>query len=165
MDWVNLHPTRENRRTRQSSSNRSISNHEHLRLLGIFGEVSLLDPDGDEDDAAEEDREADDDAVAIGLGEELDSHLLRNVVFLAEYGHQNKKPPSEVDRYIQSRIHSTIIFSPTKATSHMVCRQDSMVSSPRLARKIHRTTRAQRETECWNGRHVRYCRSHCKKPA
>ena len=54
----------------------------------------------DEDDAAEEDREADDDAVAIGLGEELDSHLLRNVVFLAEYGHQNKKPPSEVDRYI-----------------------------------------------------------------
>lgn len=76
---VNSHPTREHRRTRQPSSNRSIGNHEHLRLLGVFGEVSLLNPDSDEDDAAEEDREADDDAVAIGLGEELDSHLVRFV--------------------------------------------------------------------------------------
>ena len=76
---VNSHPTREHRRTRQPSSNRSIGNHEHLRLLGVFGEVSLLNPDSDEDDAAEEDREADDDAVAIGLGEELDSHLPRRV--------------------------------------------------------------------------------------
>ena len=78
---VNLHPTRENRRTRQPSANRSISNHEHLRLLGVFGEVSFLNPDSDEDDAAEEDRKTDDDAVAIGLGEELDSHLLRLAIF------------------------------------------------------------------------------------
>jgi len=75
----NSHPTREHRRTRQPSANRSISNHEHLRLLGVFGEVSLLNSDSDEDDAAEEDGEADDDAVAIGLGEELDSHLPRRV--------------------------------------------------------------------------------------
>jgi hypothetical protein len=88
MGWFNLHPTRKNRRASQSSSNRSIRNHEHLRLVRIFSEVSLLDPDGDEDDAAEEDREADDDAVAIGLGEELDSHLSPKCrIVLTETGH------------------------------------------------------------------------------
>ena len=116
--WVDLHPTRENRRARQTSSNRSIGNHEHLRLLGIFGEVSLLDSHSDEDDAAEEDREADDDAVAIGLGEELDSHLSPTYRILPaeETGRQSRKsPPSEAATYtFYNNCQTTIIFCPNE---------------------------------------------------
>jgi hypothetical protein len=76
------HPTRENRRTRQPSPNRAISDHEHLRLIRVFSEVALLDPNSDKNDTAEEDRQAADDAVAVGLGEELDCHLVRSVAAL-----------------------------------------------------------------------------------
>ena len=69
-----LHPAREDRRASQSSTDRTIGDHEHLRLLRVFRQVSFLDSDSNENDAAEEDRKAADDAVAIGLGKKLNSH-------------------------------------------------------------------------------------------
>jgi hypothetical protein len=74
---ANSHPTRKHRRARQPRPNRAVRDHEHLRLIRVFSEVALLDPDSDENNAAKEDRKAADDAVAIGLGEELDCHLIR----------------------------------------------------------------------------------------
>jgi hypothetical protein len=98
---IDLHPTREHRRTRQPSSDRSIGDHEHLRLIRVFGKVSLLDPDSNKNDTAEEDRKATDDAVAIGLGEEFDSHLVRKCADLAcRVNYDNKKSPSQATRYI-----------------------------------------------------------------
>jgi hypothetical protein len=69
-----LHPAREDRRASQSSADRTIGDHEHLRLIRVFGQVSFLDSDSDENDAAEKDRKAADDAIAIGLGKKLNSH-------------------------------------------------------------------------------------------
>jgi hypothetical protein len=79
----NSHPTRKDSRARQPSSNRAIGNHEHLRLLRIFRQISFLDSHSDEDDSAEEHRQTDNDAVAIGLGEKLDSHLVERVLRIA----------------------------------------------------------------------------------
>lgn len=79
---LHLHPTREDGRTRQPRSNGSVGNHEHFRLVRVFGEVAFLDPNGNKNNAAEEDREATDDAVAIGLGEELNGHVVRSVLTL-----------------------------------------------------------------------------------
>ena len=50
-----LHPAREDRRTSQSSADRTIGDHEHLRLIRVFGQVPLLNSDSNENDATEED--------------------------------------------------------------------------------------------------------------
>lgn len=76
---LNSHPARKNRRTSQPRPNRAIGNHEHLRIVRIFRQILLLNSDSKENNSTEQHGQTDDDAVAIGLGEELDGHAERNV--------------------------------------------------------------------------------------
>lgn len=60
-------PTREDSRRSQTGTNGSVSYHEHLRLLTVFRQISLLDSNGSQNDKTKQDRKSNDDAIAMGL--------------------------------------------------------------------------------------------------
>jgi len=68
-------PTREDSRRSQTSANGSVGYHEHLRLLTVFRQISLLYPNGSQNDETKQDGKPNDDAIAMGLVEKDFSHL------------------------------------------------------------------------------------------
>lgn len=76
-DGINVEnslPTREDSRRSQTSADGSVGYHEHLRLLTVFGQISLLDSNGSQNDKTKQDGKSNDDAIAMGLVEEDFSH-------------------------------------------------------------------------------------------
>lgn len=78
-------PTREDSRCSQTSANRSVGYHEHLRLLTVFRQISLLYSNGSQNDKTKQDRKSNDDAIAMGLIEEDFSHRGNVLSILWEY--------------------------------------------------------------------------------